>query len=95
MGRSFALAGDAGKAAAVRLKIEHRASTQFMWPYDAALFYAACGDKDRAFAWLDKEQKIHIGWLLFMRVDPRLSALRTDPRFDELARRLGLMAKIS
>jgi hypothetical protein len=60
------------------------------WPYDAAMFYAALNDKDRAFEWLEKEREIHSGWLLIMRVDPRLCPLRSDPRFEDLAQRVGL-----
>jgi TolB-like protein/DNA-binding winged helix-turn-helix (wHTH) protein/Tfp pilus assembly protein PilF len=86
-GRSFVLSGDSRRAAEVKRKIEHHSGKDFMWPYDAAMFYAALGDKDRAFDWLEKE---HSGWLLFMRVDPRLSTLRSDPRFEELAQRVGL-----
>jgi tetratricopeptide (TPR) repeat protein len=90
LGRSFALAGDSRKAADVKHKIEHFSGKDFMWPYDAALFYAALGDKDRAFEWLEKDEKMRDGWLLFLRVDPRLSPLRSDPRLAELARRTGL-----
>jgi tetratricopeptide (TPR) repeat protein len=90
LGRSFVLSGDFRRAAEVKRKIEHHSEKDFMWPYDAAMFYAALGDKDRAFEWLEKEREIHSGWLLFMRVDPRLSALRSDPRFEDLAQRMGL-----
>ena len=64
-----------------------------MWPYDAALFYSALGDKDEACKWLEKDRKMRDGWLLFLRVDPRLSGLQSDPRFAELARRVGLPAQ--
>jgi TolB-like protein/DNA-binding winged helix-turn-helix (wHTH) protein/Flp pilus assembly protein TadD len=90
LGRSFALAGDSRKAAEVRRKIEHFSGKGFVWPYDAALFYAASGDNDRAFEWLQRDQKERDGWLLFLKVDPRLSALRSDPRFRDLLRRVGL-----
>jgi len=87
LGRSFVLSGDSRRAAEVKRKIEHHSEKDSMWPYDAAMFYAALDDKDRAFECLEKERS---GWLLFMRVDPRLSALRSDPRFEDLAQRVGL-----
>ena len=93
LGRSFALAGDSTRASEVNRKIEHFSGKDFMWPYDAALFYSALGDKDEAFKWLEKDRKMRDGWLLFLRVDPRLSALQSDPRFAELARRVGLPAQ--
>jgi TolB-like protein/tetratricopeptide (TPR) repeat protein len=90
LGRSFSLAGDSKKATEVRHKIEHFSVIDSMWPYDAALFYAALGDNDRAFECLERDQKQRDGWLVFLNVDPRLSALRSDPRFQRLARRIGL-----
>src|SRR5262249_51776888 len=90
MGRAFALSGDSTKAAEVKYKIEHHSGNYFMWPYDAALYYAVLGDKDRAFEWLEKERTLHGGWLMFLNVDPRLDRLRDDPRLADLARRVGL-----
>lgn len=90
LGRSLSLAGEPRKAAEVKRKIEHSSGKDFVWPYDAALFYAALGDNDRAFEWLERDQKQRDGWLLFLNVDPRLSVLRSDPRFQNLARRVGL-----
>jgi len=90
IGRSFALSGDSKQAAEVKRKIEHYSEKDFMWPYDAALFYAALGDKDRAFKWLDKEEKHPGNWLMFLKVDPRLSTLRSDARFRELLQRTDL-----
>jgi TolB-like protein/DNA-binding winged helix-turn-helix (wHTH) protein/Flp pilus assembly protein TadD len=89
-GSAFALSGDTAKAAEVKNKIEHFPATDFVWPYNAAVFFAAYGDKDRAFQWLDKDQKEHDGWLIFLNVDPRLAPLRSDPRFRDLVKRVGL-----
>jgi tetratricopeptide (TPR) repeat protein len=90
LGRSLFLAGDSKGADEVRRKIEHSSEKDWVWPYDAALFYTAFGDKDRAFTWLEKDHKEHYGWTLFLNVDPRLSPLRSDPRFDNLTKRVGL-----
>jgi len=90
LGRSYALAGNSKKAAEVREKIEHFPAGDFVWPYDAALLYASLGDKDRAFHWLERDQKEGGGWFLFLNADPRLSTLRSDPRFHDLVRRVGL-----
>ena len=89
-GRAMALSGDTAGAAEVREKIERFPANDFVWPYDAALFYTAMGDRDLAFQWLDKCIKRDDDWLLFLNVDPRLSGLRSDPRFNDLVRREGL-----
>jgi tetratricopeptide (TPR) repeat protein len=90
MGRSFLLGGDFKKAAVARRKIEHFPGDGVWPPYDAALFYAVLGDNDRAFDSLEKELRKNTGWLLFLKVDPRLSPLRSDPRFADLVQRAGL-----
>jgi len=89
-GRAMALSGDTAGAAEVRRKIEHFPANDFVWPYDAALFYTAIGDRDQAFQWLDKCFDRHDDWLLFLNVDPRFSGLRSDPRFNDVVRREGL-----
>jgi hypothetical protein len=52
--------------------------------------YAALGDKDDAFEWLDKAYVEHDDDLALLMVDPRLSSLRADPRFASLVERIGL-----
>jgi tetratricopeptide (TPR) repeat protein len=52
--------------------------------------YAAMGDNDRAFEWLNRSLDDFYARVLFLKVDPRADPLRSDPRFDALVRRLGL-----
>lgn len=59
-------------------------------PYVVATFNAALGEKDRAFAGLDKLYKEREPELRQIKVDPRLDNLRSDPRFIDLMRRVGL-----
>jgi TolB-like protein/Tfp pilus assembly protein PilF len=67
-----------------------RAPRTYVAPLLYALIYAALGDKDRAFAFLNQsvEQRVH--WLFWLNRDPRWGPLRSDPRFQALARRVGL-----
>jgi tetratricopeptide (TPR) repeat protein len=90
LGRSFALAGDFKKAAEVKRKFEHFPAGDFVWHYDAALFYVALGDKDRAFQLLERDLEEGGGWSTVWNADPRLAPLRSDPRFRDLVRRAGL-----
>ncbi|HVP12455.1 MAG TPA: tetratricopeptide repeat protein, partial [Phycisphaerae bacterium] len=59
-------------------------------PTDIAAEYAALGDADRAFQWLDRAYQQRCGELLFVSVNPMFDPLRSDPRFDDLLRRIGL-----
>jgi hypothetical protein len=56
-----------------------------------AAIYAALGDKNQAFEWLDKADKEHDQFLPRLKTDPRFDSLRSDPRFQELERRVGLL----
>ncbi len=55
-----------------------------------ALVYTAMGDKDRAFEWLDKAYDERPSDLAWIKADPRMDPLRSDPRYHELLLRMGL-----
>jgi hypothetical protein len=48
------------------------------------------GNKDQAFAWLDRAYEERASTLPFLMTNPTLAGLRSDPRFDALLRRMGL-----
>jgi tetratricopeptide (TPR) repeat protein len=71
--------------------MEKHASRDYFPPWMLAHFYGELGDKDRAFAWLDKSYADHEMTLQFLKVDPFWSDnLRSDPRFASLVHRMGL-----
>jgi hypothetical protein len=57
---------------------------------DMAAFYAAVGDPDRAFEWLEKGYDERPSSIALIKVEPGLDPLRSDPRFAEILRRMGL-----
>jgi hypothetical protein len=48
------------------------------------------GNKDQAFAWLEKAYQERSNHLAFFKVSPTVDSLRSDPRFADLLRRIGL-----
>ena len=56
---------------------------------DIALVYASLGDKDQAFECLEKAYEERNAWLVALRVDPMFDPLRSDPRFQDLVRRMN------
>ncbi len=61
----------------------HGGLTPYVCPYEVAGVYAQLGDKDRAFEWLDKAYRSR-SCMYWLRQDPRLDSIHSDPRFQEL-----------
>src|SRR5215467_9076464 len=61
----------------------------YVSPVEFATCYAALGDRDRAFKYLDSGYRQHDTWMIALEVNFGLDNLRTDPRFQELERRVG------
>ena len=58
--------------------------------FEMAEIFAQLGEKDQAFAWLERAYEERSFMMLYLKVAPNLDALRTDPRFADLLRRVGL-----
>jgi TolB-like protein/DNA-binding winged helix-turn-helix (wHTH) protein/Tfp pilus assembly protein PilF len=59
-------------------------------PYVEAMVYARLGDKDQAFKWLEEAFRKHDPDVLDMKLEPDFKPLHSDPRFQDLLRRVGL-----
>ena len=57
---------------------------------DIASFYADLGDKEQAFRWLNTAYQERDLGLACMKTNPYFDSIRSDPRFAELVRRVGL-----
>jgi TolB-like protein/DNA-binding winged helix-turn-helix (wHTH) protein len=55
-----------------------------------AYIYSIQGERDRAFAWLEKSMEMHSSAPPAFKIDPTYDELRSDPRYSELIRRVGL-----
>jgi hypothetical protein len=64
--------------------------TEYIAPYFFAIIEGALGDKDQAFAWLEKGFNGRDPYLARLRVDVAMDPLRSDARFKMLMRRMGL-----
>jgi len=62
-------------------------------PMDSAAIlwaHVGIGDKDQAFVWLEKAYREHSNTLITLKVEPGYDSLRSDPRFQDVMRRVGL-----
>ena len=84
----FASVGRTDEARALLEEIVAHRSEQWVSAYEIAIIYSLLGDRDQAFHWLALAEKEHAVGFTFVRVDPRLEALHSDPRFTSLLRSL-------
>ena len=61
----------------------------YVSPFRFALVYAKLGDRDQAFAWLERAMQERSPWLVWLKVDPELDTLHSDPRFAPMVKRIG------
>ncbi|MGO8757469.1 MAG: TPR end-of-group domain-containing protein [Terracidiphilus sp.] len=90
LGNAYARAGQVAAAKRCISELQQRVKKYGVGRYEIALVYAGIGDKDSAFAWLEDAYRAHDVGLVYLKVDPCLDPLRSDPRFDDLLRRVGL-----
>jgi len=90
LGYTFAVAGRRDEAENILSELKALAAQRYVSPYDIALIYVGLGDKEQAFAWLEKAYQEHARRLWALNVNPSWDKLRSDPRFADLLRRIGL-----
>jgi TolB-like protein/DNA-binding winged helix-turn-helix (wHTH) protein/Flp pilus assembly protein TadD len=88
LGYAHALSGRRGEALAILSKL--KGGKEYVSPARLAMLYAALGDKEAAFRSLERAYAERDSQLQKLQVDPRYHGLRSDPRFADLLRRMGL-----
>ena len=86
----YAVTGNKGEAQKLLSEMKDLSARQYVPADRIALIYAGLGDKDQAFAWLEKAYDEHSFNMTWLKVEPRWDSLRSDPRFADLVRRIGL-----
>ena len=90
LGYAYALSGQRREAQGVIDELKERSERRYISPTIVAFIHAGLGERDEAFAWLDRAYDGRDFILVFLKVDPTFDRLRADPRFAELVRRVGL-----
>jgi serine/threonine-protein kinase len=65
-------------------------NSKYVSPFFMAVRNVQIGEKDRAFEWLERAYEERVGFLVMVKVEPRLERLRSDPRYKDLLRRMRL-----
>jgi TolB-like protein/DNA-binding winged helix-turn-helix (wHTH) protein/Tfp pilus assembly protein PilF len=90
LGHIYAVQGRRQQALEIVDKLLRRSEHQYTDATYVARIYAALGEKDLAFLWLEKACDKHSPAVLAIGSDPAYDPLRSDPRFQEMERRIGL-----
>jgi serine/threonine-protein kinase len=94
LAHTYALAGETAEARRLLTDLIARSNREYVAPCWIAPAYAALGDAEQAFHWLERAYEERDGWLVYTKVDPRLEVLHLDSRFGALLRRIGLTTEI-
>ena len=90
LGYGYAIAQKRDAALGVLKEVEKKFEKGEAFASDIAVIYAGLGDKDQAFAWLEKAFETRTGRLARIFYQTQFESLRDDSRFADLRRRMGL-----
>jgi DNA-binding winged helix-turn-helix (wHTH) protein/TolB-like protein len=90
LGYAYAVAGRKDEARMTLNELKSVAKRQYVFPHLIAIVYAGLGDKEEALDWLWRAFEERDNALVALKVEPDFDSLRSEPRFSELLRRVGL-----
>jgi TolB-like protein/Tfp pilus assembly protein PilF len=94
LGHAHGRAGDR-KAAEQIIEELSKSPSGYTSAYNLALIYAGLGQTDDALSWLARAVEKHDLFLAWMNVEPMFDTVRSDPRFAELVKRIGLKPSLT
>jgi TolB-like protein/Tfp pilus assembly protein PilF len=88
---TVARAGRVAEARAILDQLHREAKERYVSPVAFVMVHLGLGEVDQAFTWLDRAHEERRGWLCYLKVEPQLDEVRSDPRFRRLldSMRLG------
>jgi tetratricopeptide (TPR) repeat protein len=88
-GPLYAVSGKPGEAMKSIAALKELSKQKYIPPHSVALIYIGLKEKDQAFIWLDRAYNDKGWYPAYLKVDPMLDDLRSDPRFQDLLRSLS------
>ena len=90
LGYHYAVAGRQTEAGELLKEVEEQYAQRKAVGQSVAVIYEGLGDRDQAFAWLEKDFEQHSSELAYVVIRPQFDRLRADPRWAVVRRRMGL-----
>ena len=88
-GEAYAAAGYRDEAHKILEQLPAFSKQGYVMPYFVARIYAALGSRDEALQWLEIGFRDHAEWMVLLKTATRFDRVRSDPRFDDLLRRMN------
>ncbi|PYL08935.1 MAG: hypothetical protein DME33_05740 [Verrucomicrobia bacterium] len=88
-----AFLGKRDEARKIIAELTERATREYIDETLIVYIFAALGDKDQAFTWMEKGYQSRASNLPWLVMEPKFDPLRSDPRFGQFVRRIGLSVK--
>jgi TolB-like protein/DNA-binding winged helix-turn-helix (wHTH) protein/Flp pilus assembly protein TadD len=89
LGHIYAVSGKKTEARKLLAELKQLSEQGYVPAPGLALIHAGLGEKDEAFAWLEQGYEQRAFQMQWIKIEPRWDSLRSDPRFQELIRRMG------
>jgi len=90
LGHAYAISGRKSDALRSIAELKELAKQRYVAPFDVAVVYVGLADKDHTFEWLQKALEDRSHWIIWLKNDPRFDSIRSDPRYGDVMRRMGL-----
>ena len=90
LGYAYAVSGQKAEAQKLVDALTARAAREYIEPTLIGLIHIGLGNRDKAFEWLEKAYNARSSWMTWLKVEPKFDPLRSDERFKDLARRVGI-----
>jgi TolB-like protein/Tfp pilus assembly protein PilF len=90
LARSLARAGRTNEARQILDELTKLSREKHVAPYFLAGIHIGLGEDDRAIEYLERAYEERSHWAIYLHIDPAMDALRYNPRFQDLLRRVGL-----
>ena len=90
LGSCYAAAGDHARARSSLAELDRASQVTYVAPITWVMIYLGLREFDRAFEWLEKAAQVRDVLICYLGVGPIYECIRSDPRYTDLVRRIGL-----
>jgi len=90
LGYNYAVLGRKVEARRVLNELRARSIKEYIDPYPLAFIYIGMGQKDEALRALEQAYEARSTWIPWLKVEPKFDPIRSDPRFNDLLRRVKI-----